>query len=437
MILQLKINKKLAFPSFLLAIGLLFLSGCTERGHNNPFDPQSSGNSPLTISVISDDNSTIQLNWSWRSDPVTDFIGFRIYRSAGNNQNFILYRDLPKNRFSFIDSTVQKYDWFYYKVSVYGPSVESAASQPEKIYLGQGFYWLLSTYGFWVRKVSYDLLHSLKNYYTTYPAEEWAVSLGDSLINLAFFRYSKGVSQLNLNKGTEDFFYFTNSNYPIDVEYDESQNRIYFLEENTSGNSDQLVILKNEALETKIPLPAQNYLKLYLSIPNQSLIILGESKYLEYSINSSVFIDSVMFSSDFIAKDMDVSNDSVFVLTSSQEINMSRIYKTDFQDNVTDSLVVPGLFYRITRNDNMQQYYLAEGIELDKDQVVKLSSNGSRLLQLSGFEYIEQIGLNPYDHSIVVIDRLGDQLILYDSGGNEISRSRANSFYDPIRIFIE
>lgn len=432
-----KINKKLALLFFLLVMGLLFLSGCSERNHSNPFDPRSSGNSPLNVSVISNDNKTVQINWSWKSDPVTDYDGFRIYRSTDDSQNYRLYRDLPKDQFSFIDSTVQSHTWSYYKVSVYGPSVESEASQPEKIYLGQGYYWILSSYGFWIRKVSYDLLHSLKNYYTTYPAEEWAVSLADSIIDLAFFNYSKGVSQLNLNKGIEDFFYFTDSNYPIDVEYDASQDRIYFLEENSSENNGQLVILKNKSLETKIPLPAQNYIKLYLSKPNKSLIILGESKYLEYSINSSAIIDSVIFPHDYTGQDMDVSNDSVFVLTSSDLTGMSKIYKTSFQDNVTDSLVIPGLFYRITHDNNMQQYYLAQEIKSANDQVVKLSSNGSRLFQLSGFEYIEQIGLNPYDHSIVVIDRLSDQLILYDSEGNEISRSRANSFYDPIRIFIE
>ncbi|NIT61906.1 MAG: hypothetical protein GWN00_38620, partial [Aliifodinibius sp.] len=319
----------------------------------------------------------------------------------------------------------------------YGPSVESTRSQPEKIYLGQGFYWILSSNGFWIRKVSYDLLRILNNYSTTYPPEEWAISLSDSLINLGFFRFAKGVSQLNLTKGNEDFFYFEELNSPVDVEYDGTQNRIYVLDTNGQGGNEQVHIIRNKLPERKISLPQGNYRKLYLSTSNQSLAILGETKYLNLSLSSFAITDSLVFSAGQIGQDMDASSDTIFVLTSSEQANMSEIHNISFDNDATNSLSISGDFYRITVDATLSQFYLAQDIPSAMDQVVKLSKQGTRLLQLTGFEYVGQIGLNPYDQSIIVVDRVGGRLILYDSDGNEVSRSQSNSFYDPIRIFIE
>lgn len=422
---------------FLFASALILLSGCSERGHDNPFDPQGSSTSPVTLSVTSTDNSTIRLDWDWQSDPVTDYTGFRIYRSAGNNQNYVLYQEIPRHPFAFVDSAVQQYDWYYYKVSVYGSAVESAPSQPQKIYLGQGSYWILSRYGFWVRTVSYDLLHINTQYYTQYPAEEWAVSLEDSLINLCFFRFDVGISQLNLKKGFEDYFYYDDLDSPVDVEYDPSQKRIYVLDENGPSIEDQLYIIKNKSFERKITLPQDNYLKLYLSIPNQCLMILGKTTLLKFSLTSGTITDSFPLSAGFDGQDVDASSDSIFVLCASEASNSTQIYKISFADNGTNSLTVPGIYYRITVKSATGELYVAESIAGAKDRVVKLSPQGTRLLQLPNFEFIEQIGLNPYDQSIVVVDRFGDQLVLYDSSGNEVSRSSPNRFYDPIRIYIE
>lgn len=427
-------SQKRTFWILLFASVWALLNGCAQRGRDNPLDPQSHVESPVTLSLNSTDNSTVRLNWYWSSIPVTDYSGFRIYRLGGDNQKYELYREISKNQFSFIDSSVQRYDWYYYKVSVFGPDVESTPSPPEKIYLGQGSYWILSKYGFWVRTVSYDLLHIKKQYNTAYPAEEWAVSLSDSLINLCFFRYDRGVSQLNLKKGFEDYFYHDDLISPIDVEYDPSDNRIYILDDNVQN---QLQIVRNKSLERKITLPQDDYVKLYLSIPNQYLLILGRTMLLKFSLASSTITDSFPFAAGFIGQDLDASNDSIFVLTESTASNSSQIYKVSFASSGVNTTTVSGIYYRITVNSAGSEMYLAESIADAKDMVVKLSPQGTRLLQLPNFESIEQIGLNPYDGSIVVVDRFGDQLVLYDSSGNEVSRSSPDRFYDPIRIYIE
>lgn len=415
----------------------LLIAGCSQRGHDNPFDPEGHVASPVTLLVSSTDDNTVRLTWRWRSDPITDYSGFRVYRLVAGGQNYTLYREIPKNQFAFVDSTVQHYEWYRYKVSVYGPAVESAASQPGKIFLGQGSYWILSRYGFWVRKVSYDLQRVKSEYYTSYPAEEWAVSLSDSLINLCFFRFDRGISQLNLKKGYEDYFYDEDLDSPIDVEYDSSLNRIYVLDENGQSNEDQLQMIRNKSIERKITLPPDQYLKLYLSIRNGFLIILGKTAILKYSLITFTITDTIPFVDQFEGQDMDASADSVFVLSTSQQSKLSQIFRISFSDNNVNAMTLSGIFYRITENSATGEFYVAESISGAKDMVVKLSSQGSRLLQLPNFEVVEQIGLNPYDQSVVVVDRLGDQLVLYDSSGNEVSRSSPNRFYDPIRIFIQ
>lgn len=424
-----------AFRLFLplLAIGLLVaINSCSERKHDNPFDPEGQNEPPLILSTNSRDNSTIQLSWRWAADPINDYSGFRIYRSV-DSQNFILYREIPKGRFSFVDSSAQAYHWYYYKISIYGPGVESISSQSQRVFLGDGIYWILSKYGFWIRKVSYDLQRSLNYYNTTYPAEEWAVSINDSLIWLAFTLYGDGVSNLNLRTASEDFFYFGNLTSPVDVEYDPQQNKAYALDERTPN--DKIAVFQNNALQLSIDLPQGNYFKLFLSNPNQQLIILGEKKCLKLSLVSMTITDSLLIAADYTGQDMDASADSIFILASSMQ--GSTIYKLSFSDMSQNTVNVDGDFYRITYASQSDQFYLAEDVPSAQDRVVKLSAQGSRLLQLSGFEYVGQVGLNPHDQSIVVLDRLGDRLFLFDRNGNEVSRSAQNAFYDPIRIFIE
>lgn len=368
---------------------------------------------------------------------MTDYSGFRVYRLTGDDQDYVLYREVPKNQFSLVDSAIQQYNWYHYKVSVFGPAAESPASNSQRIYLGQGSYWILSQYGFWVRKVSYDLLRINNHYDTALPSEEWAVSTEDSLINLCFFRFDRGISQLNLTKGFEDFFYYDDIDLATDVEYDPSLDRIYLLDEGDQDNEDQLQIIRNKSLERKIALPQADYLKLYLSIQNQCLIILRKTGLLRFSLTTSTITDSIALAAGFEGQDMDASVDSVFVLSASEPSNSSQIYKISFADNSVNAMTVSGLFYRITANSNTREFYVAESMAGAKDMVVKLSSQGTRLLQLPNFEFVGQIGLNPYDASIVVVDRWGDRMILYDSSGNEVSATSPGRFYDPIRIFIE
>lgn len=414
----------------------LSVTGCSEREPNNPFDPKGSGKPPLLLSVSSQDNDYIRLNWRWREDPITDYSGFRIYRAVGGNE-FQLYREIGRNQFSFIDSTAQRYNWYFYKVSVFSPSAESILSSPQRAYLGQGVYWILSSGGFWIRKVSYDLLRTLNHYDIFYPPEEWAISLTDSVIWTGFFRYGLGVSRLNLQKGDEDFFYFENLNRPVDVAYDEQTKKVYILDLGIQGEPDRIHILQDQGLQSRFPLPEGNYLKIFLSNSSQSLIILGEKKIFRMSLSSMTLTDTLVFSRGFLARDMHVSSNWVFVLTSSAQDTTSKIYRTSVGLGSPDSLVVGGDFYRITYDPISDGFYLAENVPAARDQVAKLSPQGTRLLRLIDFRFVEQIGLNPYDQSVVVVDRFGDQLILFDKDGNEISRSQQNAFYDPIRIFIE
>ena len=166
-------------------------------------------------------------------------------------------------------------------------------------------------------------------------------------------------------------------------------------------------------------------------------MILGKAVLLKFSLITSTITDTIPFAVGFVGQDLDASADSVFVLSSSEISKLSQIHRMSFADNGATEMTISGIFYRITEKSDTREFYLAENIAGAKDMVVKLSSEGTRLLQLLNFEFVEQIGLNPHDQSIVVVDRLGDQLVLFDSSGNEVSRSSPNRFYDPIRIFIE
>ena len=66
---------------------------------------------------------------------------------------------------------------------------------------------------------------------------------------------------------------------------------------------------------------------------------------------------------------------------------------------------------------------------------MKLSSDGYRLLELNSLSgEIDDIQINPHDYSIIVLQRYQNNIILFDSLGNQLTQG--NQVYDPIKAFI-
>jgi hypothetical protein len=415
----------------------LFIISCAERDALNPFEASEKASPPLTLEITPYNQNSVYLEWDWTNNKISDYSGFRVYRAQDDSQNYTLYEELPPGVFSFTDMEVEHYHWYYYKVSIFGPNVESKPSDSQKTLLGPGQYWLLSTFGLSVRKLSYDLLHTLDYYETNYPSNDWEFSLVDSLIWLCFNNYGIGISTFNLKKGFEDFYYHSQLNSPINIENDWTNQTTFILDTPRSGDVSSLHILKNRTFHKNINLDSNEYFKLTLHNNSEQLFILSKKKLLIMNTNSLIFSDTLFFAANYSGQDFYNAANILYVLLASENENKSQISSFTIQGNIPNNLSVNGNFYRISVDEVSNSFILAERSEKSKDGVVKLSVTGNRLFEIASFNYIEDIKINPYDQSIIVVDRTGDKVYTIYKDGVLISQSEINQYYDPIRIFVE
>jgi len=65
----------------------------------------------------------------------------------------------------------------------------------------------------------------------------------------------------------------------------------------------------------------------------------------------------------------------------------------------------------------------------------QLSSDGQRLFELNALNGdIDDLKINPHDCSIIALQRYQNNIILYDSLGNQMTNGK--QVYDPIKVFI-
>lgn len=423
----------------LLALTTIFpllLLHCIERPRDNPFDP-TNNQSPVTLNLkpLSDH---VTLNWSF-SQEVTDYQGFRLYRAVSSPDTFNLLADIPAGQFSYKDTSTARGRWYYYKVSVVGRDQESPPSNTRKTYLGQGEYWILTEDGNVLQKISYDLINTLFNRTLYLRASEWSVAMEDSAIWLKYPQYTKSFSEFSMNSGQETLYNSDILKTPVDIEFNPNNEQTYILD---PGNA-SIVVFRNDLVIDQIPLgSAADYTRFkYQRLLNQ-LFILGNSQLLIISLDNNQYPSSaVEFPAGYEGKDLELAGNKAYILTASENEQKSIIYTITSNFVVEDTLSLSGVFYRLCYDDQNQWFYAAEEISGGADKVVQLSAEGNRQLQLTGFVYVEQIAVNPYDQTMIVVDYGNSLVSLYDKAGNFISSSRdfegRKYLYNPGRIYIE
>ena len=87
---------------------LIWLSRCTERSRDNPFDPNSNSKTRVNLSVEPENN---QAHLSWSVENIQDFTGFIIYRSVDGSE-FVRYQEIAPSFTTFTDTALNYYQWY-------------------------------------------------------------------------------------------------------------------------------------------------------------------------------------------------------------------------------------------------------------------------------------------------------------------------------------
>lgn len=430
-------NKLLKGCSFFLLLGIAvwLLPGCLERPRNNPFDP-AVNRAPVSLEL---DPAAEQITLRWSlNQPLDDFQGFRLYRAVGSPDSFALYLDFSPSQFSYVDQDIQTGRWYYYKMSVVGQGLESLPSKTNRAYPGSGSYWALEDNGYVLRRLSYDLLHVSAAYPLFYAAREWAVVPEDSSIWFTYPQFTNVISRFNRFTGREKLFYPEGIRNVVDIEYNSLDESIFLLDRDKST----IFIFRNEGIGEVIPLDSTEiFSRIRFHRPSNRLFALGNTRVQAIRLNDPQRPrDTIPLRQNYRGKDLDWEGAGVYLLCAAENERRSILYRISATAAPEDSLEVEGFFYRLRVGGGASRYYLAEDLP-DDDQVVQLSPDGSRQLHWPGFKQVEDIQINPYDRSLLIVDYYGNLLRLYDSQGNYISESRdldGNSYlYRPLRVYIE
>ncbi len=431
-----KVQKALLQQTMTVALlvvgtGSIILSGCAERERKNPFDPEASQESPVSLSLKPTPSAVIL---EWTVAPISQVVGYRIYRSVNDERHFVLYQELNTDNRVFLDTDVERFRWYYYRVTALGPATESLPSNTERTYLGPGTIYLVSNSGFWIRQLSYDLLHELDSYDTRFPPVEWAPAIEDHMIWLAYGPYQH-LGRLNLVLGREDNFFEEDLRNPVDVEIDDRTRRLFVLDD---GNN-ELIVIDDLKVIHRVQLPKGVYLRCQIHSGTRRLGILSETRFLLFSLDSRAIVHQRNADSNFRYQDLEVTDKAVYLLASDVQEQQTQLITLTPPLWEAAKRPLNGIFFEMAVDVSNQVFYLAQITDIrrpdENQRLVKLSFSGSRLLEVDNFNFIADIKINPYDHSVVVVDRLRDRLSLINEEGKLISESI--KLYDPIRVHIE
>ncbi|MBN2366029.1 MAG: hypothetical protein JXL67_07665 [Calditrichaeota bacterium] len=364
----------------------------------------------------------------WETEDIVDFKGFRIYRAVDDSV-FRPSRDFPADQYSFTDSGLVNHKWYYYRISVLGYGVESLLSKPVKLMAGPGKIWILSRYGYNIRRLSYDLLHNNDIFYTNYPAIEWDFDKVNRFFWLAHAQFYY-ISRMNLNIGQEDFFYRDKFQRPIDIKTDFDSDRIFILD----AKKKRIYVMIDNAVQDSISVDHSDFFAIQ-PIPFSRIAAMDSSGLLIFNSTKNI-VKEIEFSSEFIGQDIYYSNEMLYVLSASLIQNASEIIILNTSDLSQNSILTNGYYTLIRTGNENQNFWMAQYLSSDSYQAVKLSSDGKRQLQISVSDsQIDDLQINPYDKSIVIVQRYLDKITLYDSTGSFISVN--SQIYDPIKVNIE
>lgn len=411
------------FLLYLPAILILNLA-CTERSPDNPFDPGSHIHSPINLSLEPQDK-TARLHWEIEN--IQDFVGFRIYKAIGDSSKFFLLKELPAESRSYLDTTLQYYHQYFYRVSVQGYDVESPLSNRKEYYPSPSKVMILSKYVYALYQFSYDLKYELAVYNTQFLPYNWDIDLLGNYIWFTIPQYHS-FSRIDLTSKIEETFYNPSLYQPIDIKWDKVNRRPLILDQIKK----QIYFFENQTITDSLQLDSDTYFKLHIT-SHADIASICDSNAIIF-IKGTNLSRTITFESGYIGKDITSCDDFTYFLVANTRKNISLIIKLGFEEFSPQILELSGIYNLLRVHKNDQYFWANEVLEQNNNRCVKLSHTGQRLLELTSQNKIEDIQINMIDHSLLVVERYQDRISLFDSTGTKISENV--QVYDPIRVLI-
>ena len=410
---------------FLIPI-FLYLSACSERKKENPFEPDVS--IPVTLDLTAYD-SYIEIKWN---DPgLSDITGFNLYRSdTGEPGSYALFAGQisPETR-QLIDQSVIQQQKYYYYLTLIGINEESKPSRIASAMPGPGFPWVVDKWGYELVKLTYDLQKPLLRIQTPWPPHDLAIAshLG---IGLVVYPSSGKVQIFDLVSAV--ILAQTNAIlYPYAVEFDSTESAFWIVD-----SSGFLYKLYPDFPE---PLRIYDQLDRPVSITcaeNAGFLYVSDSKLqkvLQFKRNGELSAEYTNLRGDPYKFLHDEIYDRVWLLEKSSGLDY--IYTREFSDTIFTFIDSLNTAEDIELMRGINGIYLVEFDGINSS-VVQLSASGTRQIAVTGFTYLIDIDVNKYDFSLLTLDLgLTNGILTFYS--NNILLGSYRSLYLPQKVVIE
>ena len=403
---------------------LFLILSCCERPKENPFEPESDVPAPVDL-MLEFLNNKVKLYWNTKD--ITDFKGYRLYKAIDSKDNISLLTELPAETKTFTDTSLQYYHWYFYRVSVLGYDVESKPSSYVKIYPGPSQVWILSQMGYSIHQYSHDIQHKRNIYNTQSPPTNWDLNHDQKQIWLTY-AYSSSIGKVDLQTGYVDGYSLVNFTKPVDIKWDNLKKRSVILDQSKR----MIFFFDGQSIVDSLALNSGSYFKLQLS-SNSDIGALSDSNAIIYLVDSNT-PRKISFDDGYVGQDLIFCDNNLYILTANSSTGQSIIIKYDIRNNEQEELIINGIFKQVRKIVNCDYFWIIEKTE-QYYKCVKLSETGERLIEIASLISVTDIQINPFDQSLIVVERYNDRILLFDSLGKNISEN--SQVYDPIKVLIQ
>ncbi len=387
------------YKTVLFLILLTVLVSCTERERNNIFDPNSGiGTIDVGLRATALETS-IQLSWYSAGD--IDYNGVKIYRRQPFEDRFEHLITLPRNRYSYTDTIALTDETYTYYMTLIGSDFESPPSRQVQAIAGPGDIWILDRWDFEALNLSYDLRVIKKRRYGVWIPENMAIAKQENLAMITYPLY--GYFEIfDINRSYERLYGWSDLERPFDCIF-ETASRSFWVTDSSSGLykvSPRSGIIITISTDLVRPTLLGNY-------DNQTIYLIdkGTHSLNRFGINGEN-LGKLNKIGDFTLQspklfEIDNRNNVIYIVDKTEDGNFLYAYQPASGDArilyTGDNIDV------VAPNEAQQTVWIVTRIDFNP-KIMQLSRDGTRLTELEGYEYPIDIGVNPYNNNLIIVD---------------------------------
>jgi hypothetical protein len=412
------------------AVLSIMLTACIERDRTNIYDPKTSVDSLDAGLYLSTADTIVTLNWRYPN--TADVQGVNIYRRRSDELSYRQIASVSNDHSSYADAIeVSDIPYLYY-ITYSGQESESRPSFSISVTPGPGSIWLLDKGDEYLRRLSYDLQHTLSRRYMVWYPECLAVDPNwkYGLITYPAWRYAE-IFRISDNQLLSEA---TGLRRPYEAVYNPVTHDFWITDSSAGLFRQEMNSTTVQSVESSLLRPTQ-----IRSDIKGNVYVLDKTRKAIYLFDHDGVQQKVigaqpgLFLRDPLFFDLSLSQNELLIIDQGCEPRCLYRY---FLHGDSSSMILQESDLQLVRDDSFQPQRLwIVRNNGDVSKILQLSYQGERLISFEGFKDLTDLRINPYNGSLVVSDALERTVTHFDRSNKRIGVYKEG--YYPYRVLIE